>query len=100
MHNHTDRIIRNIINTLGKFKTKSINYLELLDNIDGNVNALDCNKDLYNAFIDFACEIKTIHFTIDSDKEFKEMLKKVNSFEKFIIAHYNYIASPENSNEK
>ena len=84
MLNHTDKIIRNIINTLEKFKTSSINYLELLNNIDGNVNALDCNKDLYNAFINFSCEIKTIHFTVDSDKEFKEMLKEVEKFEKFI----------------
>jgi hypothetical protein len=84
MLNHTDRIIKNIINTLEKFKTKSINYLELLDAIDSNVSALDCNKDLYNAFIDFACEIKTIHFTIDSDKEFEEMLIEVEKFEKFI----------------
>ncbi len=84
MINHTDRIVKNIITTLEKFKIKSIDYLGLLDNIDGNVSALDYNKDLCNAFNDFACEIKTIHFTVDSDKEFEEMLIEVQKFEKFI----------------
>ena len=52
-HNHQNRIKERIKESIDKFKAKEIDYKRFIENISGNINALDqLPKELEDAKID------------------------------------------------
>jgi 3'-phosphoadenosine 5'-phosphosulfate sulfotransferase (PAPS reductase)/FAD synthetase len=84
-NDHQARIKNRIKESIKKFKNKEIDYNGFVGNISGNINALEnLTKAIENAKYRVCGELEIIHFTVDTDKEFEEMLKEVEKFEKFI----------------
>jgi CRISPR/Cas system-associated endonuclease/helicase Cas3 len=82
---HKTRIKNRIKESIKKFKNEEIDYKVFAENICGNISALDnLTKEMESAKRRVCGKLDIIHFTVDTDKEFEEMLKEVEIFEKFI----------------
>jgi hypothetical protein len=82
---HATRIKSRIKESIEKFRNYEIDYNGFVGNICGSINALDnLTKEMESAKHRVCGKLDIIHFTVDSDKEFEEMLKEVEIFEKFI----------------
>jgi len=84
-HNHQNRIKERIKESIDKFKAKEIDYKRFIENISGNINALDqLPKELEDAKIDVCAELETIFYMQDPKDIYNKMLIEVQKFEKFI----------------
>ena len=84
-NNHQNRIKNIIKESIEKFRNQDIDYNGFVGNICGSINALDnLTKEMESAKHRVCGKLDIIHYTVDSDKEFEEMLKEVEKFEKFL----------------
>lgn len=84
-NNHQNRIKNRIKESIDKCKNKEIDYQEFIENISGNINALDqLPRELENAKVDICAELETIFYMYAPKDIYNKMLIEVEKFEKFI----------------
>jgi SMC interacting uncharacterized protein involved in chromosome segregation len=84
-NNHQNRIKNRIKESIDKFKNKEIDYQEFIENISGNINALDqLPRELENAKVDICAELETIFYMHAPKDIYNKMLIEIEKFEKFI----------------
>jgi hypothetical protein len=79
---HSHRIKSSIGNSILQFKERKIDYIGLLEDLYGNINALDnIDKRIKSALITLGAEMESIYYMHSPEKHYQYMLKEIEKFE-------------------
>jgi hypothetical protein len=82
---YRERIKDRIRDSILKFKKREIDYINLINDISGNISALDnLDRSVERALISLSAELETIHYMKAPKAHHSSMITEVEKFENFI----------------